>query len=367
MNRPQQTPRQQLQQFLSALFRPAELIELRFIESWSSQGKKRSRVVQAARWLDRDELIARHDEFLESAKRTHANLYFGVCPRSHEGDADDRSIETVRCIWCDVDQTTAAEAYRRWKAAGIPRPSIVVSSGSGVHAYWLLERDLHSREERLRLTAMLPCFYRDFGGDHVQNLSRILRLPGTLNYKNARNGTPPRACSLCMCNADLRYPVNAFSKWFGQVDQGKPSAPPLACRRYLCPVGALSAGRRADAVKELVARLHTPSQDRSRRDFAVVCGLLKLGLSRDEIWELVAGVSKFESGGRTYFDRTITNAERSSLVNQSKQPPARDDAAFYFVCFCCGAKWFAPRNRTSCPRCGRTATSSERLVPPWRR
>ena len=133
MNKLRQTARQQLEQFLSALFRPEELIELRFIESWLSQGKKQSRVVQAAQWLQRDDVIARHDELSEFAKRTRANLYFGVCPRSHEGDADDRSIEMVRCVWCDIDRTTAADAYRRWTAAGIPPPSIVVSSGSGIH------------------------------------------------------------------------------------------------------------------------------------------------------------------------------------------------------------------------------------------
>jgi hypothetical protein len=61
----------------------------------------------------------------------------------------------------------------------------------------------------------------------------------------------------------------------------------------------------------LVRRLERPSLDRSRRDFAIVCDLLRLGLAREEIWELVSDTSKFESGGRPYFDLTFTNAERS--------------------------------------------------------
>ena len=57
-----QTARRQVDQFLSALFLPEELIELRFIESWLSQGKKRSRVVRAAQWLQRADVIAMHAE-----------------------------------------------------------------------------------------------------------------------------------------------------------------------------------------------------------------------------------------------------------------------------------------------------------------
>ena len=38
---------------------------------------------------------------------------------------------------------------------------------------------------------------------------------------------------------------------------------------------------------------------------------------------------------------------------------------FYFVCGQCEAKWFADRSDVCCPRCGRDATSTERLVPPW--
>jgi hypothetical protein len=39
--------------------------------------------------------------------------------------------------------------------------------------------------------------------------------------------------------------------------------------------------------------------------------------------------------------------------------------AWYFVCDCCNAKWFAEIQEMECPRCGRSAVSSERHVPPW--
>jgi hypothetical protein len=71
---------------------------------------------------------------------------------------------------------------------------------------------------------------------------------------------------------------------------------------------------RAEAL-ELVSRLDSPTPDRSRRDFAIVCDLLRLGLAREAIRQLVSGRSKFESNGRSYFDVTISNAERTILLD----------------------------------------------------
>jgi hypothetical protein len=64
-------------------------------------------------------------------------------------------------------------------------------------------------------------------------------------------------------------------------------------------------------IKRIVRRLTRPTPDRSRRDFAIVCQLLRHGLGKEQIWKLVAGRSKFAAGGRPYFDRTIANAEKS--------------------------------------------------------
>ena len=63
---------------------------------------------------------------------------------------------------------------------------------------------------------------------------------------------------------------------------------------------------------------------------------------------------------KTRVRRTINKASRV-LVGTGGQ----HRLAWYFVCACCDAKWFAPRQRWACPRCGTTAVSRERLEPPW--
>ena len=309
---------QQLELFLWTLFLADELIESRFIESWISAGKKRSRVVRSAEWLRRDEFVAQHPEIAEFAKRERANVYFGVCPRPRKGDAQDDSIRTVRCVWCDIDDLTVDEAFERWATAGAPVPSIVVSSGSGIHGYWLLEDDVRSQSGRALITAMLPYFYRSFDGDHVQNLSRILRPPGTVNYKDARNGRPPQPSTLLTCEPERRYRLTAFARWIAMAKRKQRQTPvePVSAGSPKVIPASVDAARQAE-VMEVVQHLDRPSGDRSRRDFAVVCDLLRLGLTSEEIWPLVARASKFESNGRPYFDVTVANAERTVLVDQS--------------------------------------------------
>jgi hypothetical protein len=95
-----------------------------------------------------------------------------------------------------------------------------------------------------------------------------------------------------------------------------------ACR----PLDAADTGQsraldeRGEAM-DLVRRLDRESPDRSRRDFAIVCDLVRLGLRKEQIWDLVSDRSKFESNGRSYFEVTFANAERSVLLDGTT--PAR--------------------------------------------
>jgi hypothetical protein len=37
----------------------------------------------------------------------------------------------------------------------------------------------------------------------------------------------------------------------------------------------------------------------------------------------------------------------------------------YFVCSCCGAKWFQQKAVANCPRCHTRCVSDEQIIPPW--
>ena len=63
-------------------------------------------------------------------------------------------------------------------------------------------------------------------------------------------------------------------------------------------------------IQNLVARLDTEVSDRSRRDFAVVCGLLRQGVGLEEVGRLVEGKSKFQNNPK-YLAQTLMNALRA--------------------------------------------------------
>ncbi len=127
--------------FLSALFDPRDHILIRPIETWTEDGKKHARTLYKQTRVLRAKDLAHPNvwrKFLEMSATERANLFFGVCPRPGPNHDLAWQIRVARVLWADVDHCTADEALKRCAAAGLPRPSIIVCSGNGVHLYWLL-------------------------------------------------------------------------------------------------------------------------------------------------------------------------------------------------------------------------------------
>jgi hypothetical protein len=101
--------------FLSTLFVPGDTILFRPIETWVDSGKKQSQVDykgirhqlvgsrdQGGQWqpaLGHLEHVLRRVH--ERIEHTHANLFFGVCPRFHCNSQFDLAwqIRTVRALY----------------------------------------------------------------------------------------------------------------------------------------------------------------------------------------------------------------------------------------------------------------------------
>ena len=74
---------------------------------------------------------------------------------------------------------------------------------------------------------------------------------------------------------------------------------------------------RPQRVRRLISRLNRSKRDRSKRDYAIVCELIRLGLRETDIWSLVHAKSKFATNGWRYFATTFHNASQS-IVRASK-------------------------------------------------
>ena len=121
------------------------------------------------------------------------DVYVGVCPRvAPEGPGrklGKDAIEQVGAVWIDLDGKVPGSSQ-----ALLDGCDIVVSTGNGWHGYKLNakvvtvsnQRDRTTLEARMRQWAN----HIILGTDNVQNVDRILRVPGTLNWKDPDNPKP---------------------------------------------------------------------------------------------------------------------------------------------------------------------------------
>ncbi len=289
-----QTPESQTTTFLASLFHRNDLVEVRAIRNFDD-GK--TQVVDRD-WRRAFTTSLLHRSF-QKLNDNGANIYIGVNPRtSREGTK--QSVSLCRSVWVDIDNITYDQAANRWRNL-LPTPSMAVSSGHGIHAYWQLKSpySVASPEDRNRFENMLKHLYQELGADSTQDVSRLLRLPGFNNVKAS-----PVPCELI--HSELpKVSIGQFSRWFSRAANDSalnvPTQPGPLSDLYVS-----SSRATASKVRRLVASLDRPVDDRSRRDFAIVCKLLRLGLSAGEIRTLVEGHSKFVTPD--YTETTIKNA-----------------------------------------------------------
>lgn len=350
--------------FLLAVFDPDDCVLFRPIETWTEDGKKQSRVIYKQvlyRTANPVLMLVTTEQLTKVSDAEKANAFFGCCPRLGNKGRFDLAwqIRKVNCLWADIDHATVADVLKRCQEAGLPEPSIIVNSGNGVHLYWLLEEpylitdagepapvhtqwiekdgkkkprryflDEHGDEVPVEKRHLHPALSPQaqlvqdvlggiaskIGGDHTTDLTRLLRVPGTLNRKNQRNGQEPVSCVLVQCDPHRRYPFTAFSHLAD-------AAPEVEKRRMLekipLPVTRKITPRRQDTLNEHITRCQLAERGlRSEADYALCCFAIRSGVAQDVLWPQVADIGKFQEGGERYFERTWHRAETGVRTEQ---------------------------------------------------
>ena len=298
-------PQEQLTKFIDAHFEPGDLVELRVIAA-AKQDTQNPPPLRNRRWLRSERIAAAFDE-LKTENDTGCHIYFGVNPRSRCGGTKN-SVTLSRSIWLDFDQVTLEEAQARWSLL-LPQPTVVVRSGTGIHAYWRLTapysvEDMSARNDFERIVKGVS---HATSADATHDVTRLLRLPGFLNPKTS----VPIPCTLLVCEPDRQYPISLFERWRTEPEVERTESPAVSDSFY--------GHRHTRRIQGLLRHLDKEVTDRSRRDFAVVCGLLRLGLSPDEIRPLVGGHSKF-ADNESYVETTIANAVRQVGIVSPDKP-----------------------------------------------
>jgi len=143
----------------------------------------------------RAEVEAIAQEFVKN----NVNAFYGCAKYGEQNNRTHANAKYFRALWIDVDcgeakaaegkgYRTQAEGLKKFKefckTVKLPAP-IIVDSGYGIHAYWLLEETIERREwEPLADRLHELCKENEFIVDPaVFEASRVLRIPGTFNFK----------------------------------------------------------------------------------------------------------------------------------------------------------------------------------------
>lgn len=167
-----------------------------------------------------------------------SNWYFGVHPTSAippcnaHGEvkppravrAQKRYICAVNCLYAEFDVKVygSKEAIgAHLEASTLPTPSVLIDSGGGLHGYWLL-RDtfaLETDDQRAAAEVIQRLWVQTIGADPaVHDLTRVLRIPGTLNFKY----DPPRPVAFLRCDLDCVYTLQALTAHLPPVHEAEP-------------------------------------------------------------------------------------------------------------------------------------------------
>lgn len=124
---------------------------------------------------------AAQDAYSHSGKR---DVYVGVALRD-SATVRGRKQDCTRCqvVWSDLDAKGGFSLEARWSqltALEVP-PDLVMSTGGGYHAYWYVAP--YGPEDFDAAGSLMESLAVRLGADHVGNIDRIMRVPGTVNLK----------------------------------------------------------------------------------------------------------------------------------------------------------------------------------------
>lgn len=319
-------------QFLKLLFSDGECIDVRLICDDEESERRRHPVNSLDEAL---KLIAKWDG--------ERNVFVGVAARRSgvraEGAGGLKNLEHVRVLWADLDCKVDGEREVFLDAINeFPHPpSLLVDSGGGFHAYWLLEESyaLKEKDARDELQNTLKGIADVLGGDRaVTNPSHPMRVPGTMNILDAKKiaaGRKPAPCTIIEAHENRVYPFDDFADFTTRGEELSSKAEPV---NYESPTWD---GKLPPTVDELLhgdgergselrdsAWTPKPDGDASEEDWRCVMLLLEAGVSPQDVEAALRYRRKYfalKPKHDRYFPDTVSKA----LGVRKATPPAVQD------------------------------------------
>lgn len=230
----------------------------------------------------------------------------------------EHNVPYVTALALDLqpERTSIPHVEAALARAGIP-PAIIGVSGFGAHMYVLV-----NPVERTMAKTVWHRLCKWTGSDPIHSVNRIMRLPGSRNWKK----NPPPWCYIVSSDPTLRYDLDYVTKCLDKV--GAPAAIPPA-KMIPTPVNApedwfelrkrLDPGT-LDIIDTGERNAYSEKQiTRSEADWVVVCALLRAGATEGMVaWVYannpVGTIGKYHEAGERYLTRTIASARRATAA-----------------------------------------------------
>lgn len=309
-----------------------------FILIWTLQDKR-------SRWF---QSVGEAASFVVSCQQMDVYAGVGLSPEDfgpHQRCPADR-IAGIGAVWADLDVLSDAHAKKALPPSlkealkiippQLP-PTITVSTGNGGHVWWVLKEPLifENDQERSHAAAVVHRWQtllrfnaanQGWAFDRLADLPRIMRIPGTRNFKDPSHPRPVTVCE----TTDRRYNLSDLEEFLDNLGIPGVEAQERAARKFAeCPndrglVINLNAEVSEEQIKQWLdadmrfrntwfrQRHDLKDQSQSGYDLALAHFGFEAGLDKQQIVDLIIHHRRLHhQKQRTrsdYFERTLARA-----------------------------------------------------------
>jgi putative DNA primase/helicase len=276
------------------------------------------------------------------------DVYFGVNPRTG-GQGRKENVHYLSAFHAEIDYGTLGHKketeFKNFQEAFVAvdgfylHPSIIIHSGGGFHCYWVLNKPLKVEDYGIvALENVNKALTQALNGDSgTHDLSRVLRVPGTINFKQPENPRPVDIFFL----SDLTYEYEAFGELLVNLNETPLKTKAKQEKQVMRATDIKESTQTpatttieidklpvTDKIKSLILHGTDGSYStRSEADMAVTIALVNKGLGENEIRQIfqtypIGAKYREHSSPNDYLNHNIQKAkEMSNLTEEEMQNP----------------------------------------------
>lgn len=260
-------------------------------------------------WIDPSLYSAEtiEEQFNSKSLNEEVNMFFQVS----SVDVGSKKPKVANAIWVDLDiyKYPGGELQAMGLLRALPKPTVIVRSGRGMHIYWKLKEPVDASGPMSPAQTLSKSMHWFLGGDPGHSPARLLRIPNTYNFK-PKEYEGGKLCEIIQHN-DVEYTEKDFP-----VDE------------ILMRIGH-------KLMTKIMLGPTEPGTDRSEYDYNLAAALFEGGFSEEEVKYLLltypfsGKVGSEPSNALNYVGRTVKNALfRVQIKGINPQKPPKDPVAW---------------------------------------